>query len=58
MLGTAHLGGQLTLGSTEKLKSGDRITVLKANQIQGKFDSIDSRFTASYNATSVTLVAK
>lgn len=58
VLGTAHLGGQLTLGSNEKLTSGSRITVLKAKQIQGKFDSIDTRFTAEYDTNSVTLVVK
>ncbi|GAB5559894.1 MAG: hypothetical protein SynsKO_15410 [Synoicihabitans sp.] len=56
--GTAHLGGTLTLGGSSHLKSGDRITVLKANRIEGKFDSIDPRFTANYSATSVTLIAK
>ena len=55
--GSAHLGGMLTLDSQTKFKSGDRITVLQAQQINGKFDSIDSRFTAKYGADTVTLIA-
>lgn len=55
--GTAHLGGMLTLDPESKFKSGERITVLQAQKINGAFESVDSRFTAEYGADAVTLIA-
>jgi arylsulfatase A len=56
--GTANLGGSLTVPAAERVQSGDRIPVLQARTIRGKFDKIDDRFIAEYTPTSVTLVAK
>ena len=56
--GTATLGGTLTFPTAERVKSGDRIPVLHAHAVRGKFDKIDDRFTAEYSPTRVTLIAK
>ena len=56
--GTANLGGSLLLASQTDVSSGDRILVLRADEIRGKFETIDHRFTVQYDPTSVTLVAK
>ena len=56
--GTANLGGSLTVPTIKRVQSGDRIPVLQAQTIRGKFEAIDDRFNAEYTPTSVTLVAK
>lgn len=56
--GTAHLGGTLKIESSQTPKSGERLPVIEAKTILGKFDTIDTRFTAEYTPTTVTLIAK
>ena len=58
MTGTANLGGSLQVQLADTIKSGDRISVLEAEAINGKFDRVDRRFKAEYSPTRVTLIAK
>lgn len=58
IFGTANLGGSLMLFPQAVVTSGDRIPVLRAGEIYGKFDTIDHRFTVEYSPNGVTLVAK
>lgn len=58
VMGTANLGGQLAIAPEARVKPGKRIDVIKANRIQGEFESVDPRFTVKYGPKTVTLIAK
>jgi len=61
--GPAQLSGKLSLAEVGKAKSGESLTVLKAESISGRFDNdrislAGQSYSIAYTATSVTLTAK
>jgi len=61
--GPAQLSGKLSLAEVGKAKSGESLTVLKAESISGRFDNdrislAGKSYSIAYTATSVTVTAK
>ena len=61
--GPAQLSGKLSLAEVGKARSGESLTVLKAESISGRFDNdrislAGKSYSIAYTATSVTVTAK